>query len=131
MNTPADDIKDMLVAESALALTFGTNLFVGREPDTPPDCVTVFDTTAGAPQLTLTGHDDYYRPSIQVRVRNRRYVTGWTLAHNIVAALHARSQQTWNGTRYTFIQCSSGPALLEWDENNRIKFIVNFNIQRR
>jgi len=131
MNSSAEDIKDMLVDESSLGLTFATNLFVGREPSSPDDCVTIFETPGFPPQLTLKQGEDYYYPSVQIRVRNNNYQTGWTLAHNIMVSLHGRGHETWNETLYTVIRCSNGPALLDWDENGRARFIINFNMQRR
>jgi len=132
MNPSSEDIKDMLEAESALAFTFGTDLFIGKEPATPDNCVTLFDTGGMPPQLTLTGQgEDYFYPSIQVRVRNRAYMTGWLLAENIREALHGRAQETWNGTLYTLVHCSSGPAFLDWDDNGRARIVINFLIQRR
>ena len=132
MNAPAEDIKDMLAAVSALGLTFNTNLFVGREPSKPDNTVTIFDTPGFPPQVTLgIGDDDYYYPSVQIRVRNLDYNTGWALIQSIETSLHGRAQETWNGTLYSVILCSSGPAMLDWVENNRVRFIINFNMQRR
>lgn len=131
MNSPADDIKDMLVADTTLGLTFATNLFVGTEPAKPDNCATIFDTPGFAPQLTLTKGENYYYPSIQIRVRNRDYRTGWALIQDIMVSLHGRSQETWNGTLYSVIYCSSGPAQLDWDNNGNCRHICNFNIQCR
>ena len=134
MNSPSEDIKDMLVADSSLSLTFATDLFIGREPTLPKNCVTIFDTAERAPQLTLGGKDNtenYFYPSIQIRVRNIDYRDGWDLIQDIRTSLHGRAQETRNGTLYSVIYCASGPALLDWDENNRVRFIINFNIQRR
>lgn len=132
MNMPSEDIKDMLVADSSLGLTFATDLFIGKEPSTPNNVTTIFDIEGYPPQLTLAGQgEDYYYPAIQIRVRNVDYVTGWALINNIKVSLHGRQHETWNGTLYTVVYCSSGPALLEWDENGRALFIINFNIQRR
>ena len=132
MNAPSVDIKDMLEAVSALGLTFATNLFIGKEPPMPNNCVTVFDTPGFPPQATLgIGDDDYYYPSVQIRVRNNDYLTGWALIQSILTSLHGRAQETWNGTLYSVILCSSGPVPLGWDENERIWFIINFNLQRR
>jgi len=131
MNSPSYDIKDVLVA-AGLELTYGTNLFIGREPPEPKSCVTIFDTAGRPAQLTIAGKgEDYFYPSIQIRVRNTAYDTGWALIQNIRTSLHGRAQETWNGTLYSAIFCSSGPALLDWDENDRVRFIINFNIQRR
>jgi len=130
MNPSSEDVKDMLVAAS-LGLTFATNLFIGREPTKPNNCVTIFDTPGFPPQLTLDAAGrDYYYPSVQIRVRNTSYADGWALANNIMVSLHGRVYETSGGTLYTTVYCSSGPALLDWDENNRARFIVNFNLQR-
>lgn len=134
MNAPSEDIKDILAAESSLGLTFATDLFYGREPDGAgyKNTVTIFDTSGRPPALTLEEEGaglDYC--SVQIRVRNTDYDVGWVLIQDIRDALHGRAQETWNGTLYTVIYCLSGPALLDWDENNRVRFIVNFNMIRR
>jgi len=129
MNAPSEDIKDILVA-GGLGLTFATNLFIGKEPASPKNCVTIFDTYGRPPDLNLTDQG-YERPSINIRVRNTSYMTGWTLANNIKNLLHGKEHETWNGTLYTVIYCSSGPAQLDWDDNNNARFIINFNLQRR
>lgn len=130
MNAPTQDIKDILEADPGLGLIFATDLFVGKEPTEPDDCVTIFDTPGFPPQLTFNKGEDYFYPSIQIRVRNRSYQNGWTLAENIRILLHGKGHETWNGTVYELIQCINGPMLLDWDENGRARFILNFNIQR-
>lgn len=134
MNAPSEDIKDMLAAESNLALTAGSNLFVGREPPArheARDCVTIYDTPGTGPQLTTEADERYERPSVQIRVRNRSYITGWTLIHDIMESLHGRAHETWNGTLYTVIQAVSNPALLNYDDDGNVRFVLNLNMQRR
>ena len=131
MSASSEDIKDMLEAESSLGLTFATNLFIGKEPDKPPNCVTIFDTPGFPPQLTYNKAEFYEYPAIQIRVRNNKYMDGWNLISDIMLFLHGRAHETWNSTYYSLIQCAGGLALLDWDDNNRARFIVNFNIQRR
>ena len=131
MNSAAVDIKDMLVAESSLGLTFATNLFVGSEPTTPDDCVTVYDSSEAPPQLTFQQGEDYFYPSVQIVVRNISYQDGWSLVNSIRDALHGRAGETWNSTYYSLIYCFSGPVSLGWDAQGRVSFSVNFNIQRR
>ena len=133
MNAPSIDIVEMIEAygdSSGIDLTFATNLFIGKEPSTPKNCVTVYDTPGFPPYLGLDTIG-YEYPSIQIRVRNTSYVTGWNLINSIKDALHGKSHETWNDTLYTVIYCSSGPALLDWDDNGNCRFIVNFNLQRR
>jgi len=134
MNPTSEDIKDMLEAESSLGLTFRTNLFIGREPDRPSDCTTIFDTPGGPPMLALSKADsDYYYPSIQIRVRTdmNSYQEGWDLINAIKVLLHGVGPEVWNGTTYTLIRCVGEPFLLGRDENQRPWFVVNFDIQRR
>lgn len=131
MNAPSEDIKDMLEAESSLGLTFATDLFIGQEPAEPDNCVTIFDTSGAPPQLTYNKTEKYQYPSIQIRVRNRAYMAGWTLADDIKDALHGRAHETWNATQYEVIISTGEPALLDWDENGRARFFINFDIQRR
>ena len=133
MNPPSVDIKDMLEAESSLGLVFLTNLFIGREPNTPIDCVTIFDTPGSPPMLSLNKADsDYYYPSIQIRVRKdmNSYLDGWSLINAIKELLHGSGPEIWNGTTYTLIKCTGEPFYLGRDENQRPWFIANFDIQR-
>jgi hypothetical protein len=134
MNASSVDIRHILEAKDdssgAFDLTFGTDLFIGKEPAKPINCVTIFDTSGFAPALGLV-NQGYEYPSIQIRVRNTKYINGWDLIEDIKTALHGLAQQTVNGTLYSVIYCSSGPALLDWDDNGNVRFVVNFNIQRR
>ncbi len=130
MNSPAEDIKDMLEAED-LDLAFGTNLFIGFEPSTPPNTVTIFDTGGYSPQLTFDKSEKYERPSIQIRVRDISYSEAWQKINEIKDALHGRAHETWNDTYYSVIICSSDIGFLDWDNSRRARFVVNFDIQRR
>lgn len=131
MNSTADDMKDLIEAESELGLVFATNLFVGREPASPDNCVTLFDTPGFGPMMSLDGMNNYHYSSFQVQVRNRSYPVAYGLIYNIVAALHGRGNEEVGGTRYLSIACVSDPYLLAWDENGRVHLGANFNVQRR
>ena len=134
MNCSSEDIRHILESKDdssgAFDLTFGTDLFIGKEPATPKNCVTIFDTSGMPPALGLTTQG-YEYPSIQIRVRNTKYINGWNLIEDIKTHLHGLAQQTVNGTLYSVIYCSSGPALLDWDDNGNCRFVCNFSIQRR
>ena len=131
MQATSIDIRDMIEAESTLGLVFAENLFIGKEPSAPDNCVTIFDTPSFPPMLTLDRDGNYEYPSVQIRVRNNQYQAGWDLLNSIKETLHGRGQETWNGTFYTSIICIDTPTLLDWDENNRARFVMNINIQRR
>lgn len=131
MNATSQDIKDMLLEESDLLdLTFGTNLHIGREPTQPNNCVTIFDTPGAAMGLTLD-QKSYEYTSVQIRVRNGDYQAGWDIIDIIKEILHGRAHETWGNTLYTVIMVVSGPMFLDWDDNNRARFIININAQRR
>jgi hypothetical protein len=128
MNAASKDIKDMLLADSSLGLALGTNLFVGREPATPRACITLFDTGGGTPGMSLDANS-YYYTQVQVRVRNPDYNLGMVQSYEIMDALHGRGQAIVNGTLYTLITCTE-PMLLDYDDQNNVRFIININMQR-
>ncbi len=134
MNAPSIDIKDMLVAESSLGLEFDVaasrNVFIGKEPPNPDNTVTIFDTPGFPPYMGLTD-TGYEYPSVQIRVRNRDYRAGWDMINDIMQTLHGRAHETWNNALYEVIYATNNPALLDWDDNGRVRFIINLNLQRR
>jgi len=132
MNAPAEDVKDMLESESSLGLVCGVggNLFIGKEPAKPDNCVTIFDTYGRPDKLTFD-NAIYERPSVQIRVRNNNYRNGYNVINEIYLSLHGRAHETWNGAIYEVIYCSSGPFHFDWDDNGRARFIINLNLQRR
>lgn len=130
MNVPSVDIKDYLLSDSSLGLTFATDLFIGTEPKEPDNCVTIYDTPGGTPEKVYSGASGYYRPSIQIRVRNNEYVTGLTLIDNIKKVLDGLGPVIINGTKYTYINCLIEPGQFPRDENDRFRFVTTFDIQR-
>jgi hypothetical protein len=130
MNAPSIDIKDWLEANSGLGLVFATNLFISREPSMPENTVTIYDTSAGADKPDMEGASILYENSIQIRIRNKSYETGWALADSIKDVLSPISNTTINSTKYLSIFHQNGPFVLEWDDNNRVILIMNFNIER-
>ena len=133
MNPCSIDIKDILVEDINLGLEFGKNLFIGLEPTEPSSCITIFDTGGLPPQLMLSKNDvGYEYPTINIRSRNTSYVDGWKIINDIKTLLHNMGNfDVLGGVHYTIIYCASGPAFMGWDENNRARFTVNFNLQRR
>ena len=128
MNPASVDIKDFLLT-AGLGLSFATNLFIGQEPADPEDCVTIFDTPGFGRDKFYDGTLQYHRPSIQVRVRNISYFSGWTVINGITEVLHNQTM-TINGMDYTAMFCSIEPALLDHDANGRARFVTTINLQR-
>lgn len=131
MNPASLDLVNMLVAESDIALTFAVDIFVGKEPSLPNDCVTVFDTPGKPAGLDLKGNTKYYFPACQIRVRNTGYMAGWALINQIKELLHGGYvNEVWGSMKYLKIECVQEPFLLDWDEKGRVRFVTTFNIQR-
>ena len=133
MNPSSVDIADLLESESSLGLIFNTNLFVGKEPATPINCVTVFDTPGFPPQINLGGKSDsnIFFPSIQIRVRNSSYLNGYDLINKIQWFLQATINETVDSVLYQLIKCTQEPFLLDWDETDKARFVCNFDITRK
>lgn len=138
MDTPSKNIKDMLVAASALSLVAGTNLFIGREPIKPNNTVTILDTAGTGASLDFdkndpndpNDNDRYEYAEIQIRIRNTSYETGMNLARKIISLLHNRGNEVINQTKVTLIQSVDSPFLLDWDDNNRARIVTNFEVQQ-
>ena len=133
MNSVVEDIRNMLEQDSSLGLELGDNLHLYREPPKPNDCVTLFEVPGMPPIITLGEKDtkQYEKPSLNIRVRNTDAVNAYALAYQIIEVLNLTSHEIWGDYLYTSIYSTSQPFELDWDENNRIRISLNFNIQRR
>ncbi len=140
MKSTAEDIKDILIAflgdnssdSSSLAEDFELfEISVGKEPELPPNMITVIETPGFPDQLTFDRTERYEYPSVQIRVRANHYREGWEQISKIKELLHGRAQLIWGNSFYSVIRCVNGPFLFDYDKNQRPRFIINFNIQRR
>lgn len=130
MNSPSIDIKEMLQAD----LTVNPDNFfisIGTEPATPNNTITIYDTGGFPPALLYDKDEKYEFPAIQIRVRSVDYITGWQLIERIKHCLHGRAGEVWNDACYTVIRTAFGPFQLDVDNNQRMRFVINFNLQRR
>ena len=128
MIAAAEDIATILEAETEMVL--GTDLFIGKELSKPDNCVTIFDISGEPADIALDG-SSYQKPSIQLRIRNNNQLVASTLCQTLLGILDGLGNVVVGTTTYMIIYCSSGPALLDWDANERIRFIINFNIKRK
>lgn len=128
MNPPSKDVKDMLEANSALALTFATDLFYAKMEESPDACVCIYDTPGFPPDPYQT----YERPTIQVRIRGAK--NGYDAAHlrgqAIRDLLNGLNGETWNTGRYIGIWAMGDVGFVYYDDNDRPVFSVNFRIHR-
>ena len=81
-NILVNDIADYLANEELG--TVGTDIFVGNQPGSPTNCITVIDTGGTAPPIDLPSR----KSTFQVLVRNSEYPTGAQMLESIRSALH-------------------------------------------
>lgn len=126
MESTAKCITDLLEGDSSLGLSFGENLFIGREPSLPKQLVVIWGTPGAPPQMTMDGKD-IYRDSFQVMIRTLDYETGFSQAYDIRDYLHGINHQVAGDRRVLLIRLENGPFPLEWAENI-LKIVMNFEI---
>lgn len=140
MRTPAHDTAVYLTAQGITAAVGGPGpgpgggqgpsngqwpVYVGREPLTPVDVVTVYDTGGARGPLT-----DLRVPTVQVRVRSATYDAGWQKANEIFEALVVQiNQATTNATILEWAP-NSDVAFIGRDDQDRPLFTANFQMMR-
>lgn len=129
MNSIADDIKTLIEEQSELGLVFAQNLFISREPIEPHECVTIYDTAAGNSDLTLNRGINRM-DTAQLKIRGRNYDTTMALAESLFTYFHGMNHFEIGETYYNLITASN-PFVMEWDDNNRVKLVINLNCIRR
>jgi len=133
MNALLDDIMDLIVANTSFVK--GTTLWAGREPASPSNIVTLYDAPDAGPWLPMDENTDgnpirYDYTAFQTLIRNTSYTEAVGIGDQLIDVLHARGNFVHKGTWYSLIQAMDTPFLLEWDDNNRVKVVVNFHVQR-
>lgn len=114
------------------SLTLGTNLFYGMLPESPDNCVALFENSGIAPVFTQGSNNaiKIERPQLQFLVRNTSYETGSALANSLYLFLTQVANQSINSTQYLRVVAISSPSVIERDTNKRVLFTCNFDIQR-
>jgi hypothetical protein len=126
MNSPAYDIAQILDSSGVSAGDYTTDLVVSQMPDTPNNCICVYDTGG----FDSAADYVYDRPTVMVKVRNLSYRAGYAKAQLIKSALHGLSNENWGSSRYIGIWCMGDINSVGLDENQRQIFTVNFRIHR-
>jgi hypothetical protein len=114
---------------STADLTLGTNLFLGRLPDSPDTCVGLIQTGGLAPTDTYgTSFPPLETQGLQTLVRAASYATGEALAVDIFKSLLSVENETLTSTLYLKIEANQSPFALERDEQERVVMSCNFNV---
>lgn len=101
--------------------TFGTDLFIGFEPESPSNCVTFYPTGGRPPAAS----DEKEFPTMQVRVRNTKYTDGYDKAEEIFGYLHKEVDML-NTFRGRCFAVQSSPLFIGHGENGEFIFTQNY-----
>ena len=112
-------------------LTLGTNLFLGRLPETPDNCVGVIQTAGVAPTDTFgTSFPPLETQGLQTLVRATTYATAEALAVELMKSLASVANQTLTSTLYLKIEAQQSPFALERDNQERLVMSCNFLVTK-
>ena len=129
-----DDIGSYLagVTIPTQNLTLGTNLFLGRRPDTPDTCVALYETGGTAPQLQFgtSTKPGIETRGLQVVTRAVGYSTAESLCTDVWSALCLVDNETIGSTRYLLADPVQSPFALDRDDRDRMLHVVNFLVSR-
>lgn len=129
-----DDIGGHLAAASipTESLTLGTNLFLGRRPDTPDTCVALYETGGTAPELVFGTNSapPIETRGLQVVARAAAYSTSEALCTDVWVALCLIDNEVLGSTRYLFADPVQSPFALDRDDQDRMLHVVNFLVSR-
>ncbi len=123
------DIGTFLAANvTDTTLTLGTNLFLGRMPDSPDTCVAIYETGGNAP-TDVFGADTappIENAGVMCHTRASSYSDCQSLAVDIMKTLTKVINETLTSTTYYKIEAVQSPFGLERDEQERMIFSCNF-----
>lgn len=134
----ADDIATYLAANGCGTISgVNANIFVGRLPDTPANCLAIYERPGGPPLITMTGigaasvapaEDKTSNPRVQIRVRDTLYDVGRTKIYLAFSLLQGKTQTVLGTGTVTFklIDAVQSPTHLGLDELQRHEWSVNF-----
>ena len=126
------DIGAYLVANvTDTSLVLGTNLFLGRLPDTPATCVAIFETSGLVPIEAMGGSSlpAFIQPRAQLLVR-AAYADAASLAEDCFKKLTLIDNEALSGTKYLRVEGIQSPFYLERDGQERVVFACNYQTQR-
>ena len=126
MKSPAHDLALWMASEGVG--TFGNTIHVSREPISPDDVVTLYDTGGSAP--LLSDHAELRDHTIQVRVRNTDYPAGYEKQQEIARIIQGLEPFVTDDYEYTGIWMQSDIIAIGRDDNDRFLFTANYRVVR-
>lgn len=115
------DIKTLLTGVNS-------NIFLGDLPDTPDNCIALYQSGGqdSVHNLGASTDETHETPTFQVRIRNTVYATANTQAEQVKDILDGLINQTINSNLYISIYIQGDVNSLGRDDRNRVNLTVNF-----
>ena len=107
----------------------GTDIFYGYLPNSPDDCIVLFEY-AGEPSEYAHDGSSVEKPGLQVRVRNVSYSSGRSKIDQIKNVLNLITNRVVGETFYLSIIANQSPIGLGRDTQGRSEFVINFSIKK-
>jgi len=126
MNPIVKDVTTIL--QAAAVATLGTDLFAGKEPNSPDNCITIYNT-GGTPDQCLDLDSDDELNTFQVRVRNNDYLAAYAVMDSIRDVIEKDKFAIVagvGGSTYLSIWSTGLPNDLQRDETNRVIVVQNY-----
>jgi len=108
--------------------TLGTDIFAAKEPDSPDNCITIYNT-GGTPDPCLDVGENDEMNTFQVRVRNNDYLAAYVVMDAIRAVIQKSKFSVVTdsaGSTYLSIWSTTLPNDLQRDETNRVIVTQNY-----
>ena len=129
MNSPAHDTA-LYLAAAGVGIFAGEGewgIYVGAEPTTPDNCITLYDTSGGQAD---TDQLDVFVNSLQVRVRSASYTAAYSQHRAIRQLLILPTKMSMVTSVVTAIDLISDVGSIGKDSNNRHLLTANYRIRR-
>lgn len=102
---------------------FGTDIFIGKRPSEPINCITFYDTPGRPPRKDNTADRTF-----QIITRNNNYPAGIAKAYQVHKVLK-ELYQFWLGDIWVIkLEAQNEPGHIGRDENGNHLFSSNYNI---
>lgn len=121
----------LLVDIKSLITSVNDNIFLGDLPDTPNNCIALYQTggQSSVHSLGASVDETHETPTLQVRVRNTVYDTANTEIEQVKDILDGLVNQTINSNIYISVFMQGDINSLGRDDRNRINLTVNFIVK--
>lgn len=89
-HSPADIVRYILIGKTLATLPTDASAwpsYVSKEPDTPDNCITIFDTEDVLEGRFMTSGQKQQHEGFQIRIRSVNYSTGHSKCRSIVNTL--------------------------------------------